>query len=107
MTLQQRSSQTLHLRSRDTSGASVSYARPLQRSEPPVVLHLDRAKAANTRQALSSVAPSSSTAPAAASPQQALDSDSLLQGAKVVQIMHNGESYQLRATRHGKLILTK
>lgn len=34
-------------------------------------------------------------------------SDALLRGAKVVRILHNGESYQLRATRHGKLILTK
>lgn len=36
-----------------------------------------------------------------------VSSENLLRGAKVVRILHNGESYQLRATRHGKLILTK
>lgn len=34
-------------------------------------------------------------------------SDSLLQGRSHVSIAHNGETYQLRATRLGKLILTK
>jgi hemin uptake protein HemP len=36
-----------------------------------------------------------------------LRSDALLQGRSHVSIMHNGETYQLRATRLGKLILTK
>lgn len=36
-----------------------------------------------------------------------LRSDTLLQGQSHVSIMHNGETYQLRATRLGKLILTK
>jgi hemin uptake protein HemP len=34
-------------------------------------------------------------------------SDALLQGRSHVLITHNGETYQLRATRLGKLILTK
>jgi hemin uptake protein HemP len=34
-------------------------------------------------------------------------SDTLLQGHSHVSIEHNGETYQLRATRLGKLILTK
>ena len=34
-------------------------------------------------------------------------SDTLLQGHTHVSIVHNGETYQLRATRLGKLILTK
>lgn len=34
-------------------------------------------------------------------------SDALLQGQTHVLIAHNGETYQLRATRLGKLILTK
>ncbi|HEV3424909.1 MAG TPA: hemin uptake protein HemP [Paraburkholderia sp.] len=34
-------------------------------------------------------------------------SDALLQGRSHVSIVHNGETYQLRATRLGKLILTK
>lgn len=34
-------------------------------------------------------------------------SDALLQGRSHVAIAHNGETYQLRATRLGKLILTK
>ncbi|RQS59891.1 hemin uptake protein HemP [Burkholderia sp. Bp8963] len=36
-----------------------------------------------------------------------VSSDSLLQGRSHVSIAHNGETYQLRATRLGKLILTK
>ncbi|MBP0594930.1 hemin uptake protein HemP [Paraburkholderia sp. LEh10] len=38
---------------------------------------------------------------------RALRSDALLQGRSHVSIVHNGETYQLRATRLGKLILTK
>ncbi|TAM00488.1 MAG: hemin uptake protein HemP [Paraburkholderia sp.] len=38
---------------------------------------------------------------------QPLDSTALLQGRSHVSIVHNGEAYQLRATRLGKLILTK
>lgn len=34
-------------------------------------------------------------------------SDSLLQGHSHISIAHNGETYQLRATCLGKLILTK
>lgn len=36
-----------------------------------------------------------------------LPSSDLLQGAKCVQIVHNGAVYRLQATRLGKLILTK
>lgn len=46
--------------------------------------------------------------PAAASAgQRVVSSDALLQGQSHVSIAHNGETYQLRATRLGKLILTK
>jgi hemin uptake protein HemP len=38
---------------------------------------------------------------------QPLDSTALLQGARCVEIRHNGEVYRLQATRLGKLILTK
>ncbi|WP_322046120.1 hemin uptake protein HemP [Paraburkholderia sp. J67] len=50
-----------------------------------------------------------STEPAStpASNERSLDSTALLQGRSHVSIMHNGETYQLRATRLGKLILTK
>jgi hemin uptake protein HemP len=41
------------------------------------------------------------------SSERALRSDALLQGQSHVAILHNGEAYQLRATRLGKLILTK
>lgn len=37
----------------------------------------------------------------------ALASESLLQGRRLVEILHNGEVYRLQATRLGKLILTK
>ncbi len=36
-----------------------------------------------------------------------VDSERLLQGARCVEIRHNGEIYRLQATRLGKLILTK
>ncbi|MFP3747783.1 hemin uptake protein HemP, partial [Achromobacter sp. SIMBA_011] len=36
-----------------------------------------------------------------------LNSDALLQGHSHISIAHNGETYQLGATRLGKLILTK
>jgi hemin uptake protein HemP len=39
--------------------------------------------------------------------ERTLDSTALLQGQSHVSIKHNGETYQLRATRLGKLILTK
>ena len=44
---------------------------------------------------------------ALASPLQALSSLDLLQGQKVVEILHNGAIYRLQATKLGKLILTK
>ncbi|MBV8261543.1 MAG: hemin uptake protein HemP [Paraburkholderia sp.] len=47
------------------------------------------------------------TAGAAAAGERTLDSAALLQGRSHVSIVHNGETYQLRATRLGKLILTK
>ena len=40
-------------------------------------------------------------------PRAVVRSDALLQGHSHVSIVHNGETYQLRATRLGKLILTK
>jgi hemin uptake protein HemP len=48
----------------------------------------------------------SAQAPATA-PVRALASEQLLQGAKSVEISHNGAVYRLQATRLGKLILTK
>ncbi len=42
-----------------------------------------------------------------ANAERSLKSDALLQGRSHVSIMHNGETYQLRATRLSKLILTK
>ena len=46
-------------------------------------------------------------APTAEPSERVLRSDALLQGRSHVSIVHNGETYQLRATRLGKLILTK
>ena len=46
-------------------------------------------------------------APAAPAAESPLDSESLLQGRKTVEIEHNGSTYRLQATRQGKLILTK
>jgi len=46
-------------------------------------------------------------APSDSASERTLSSDHLLQGRSHVFIAHNGERYQLRATRFGKLILTK
>ncbi len=64
--------------------------------------------------AISMLTRMSTASAAAASSQNASDtvprllsSQNLLQGAKTVAIEHNGSIYQLRATKFGKLILTK
>lgn len=36
-----------------------------------------------------------------------IDSRDLLQGREAITIIHHGETYRLRETRQGKLILTK
>ena len=49
-------------------------------------------------------------APAAVQPAKAascMHSTDLLRGQKAVEIVHNGSTYRLQATRLGKLILTK
>ncbi|PMS33303.1 hemin uptake protein HemP [Trinickia symbiotica] len=62
------------------------------------------AREMRTQQSPHSASTSTSAGP---SEQRVLRSDSLLQGRTHVLITHNGETYQLRATRLGKLILTK
>ena len=42
-----------------------------------------------------------------AAPQSPLDSMALLGGRDEIEIAHQGETYRLRRTRQGKLILTK
>ncbi|MBN3857706.1 MULTISPECIES: hemin uptake protein HemP [unclassified Paraburkholderia] len=67
--------------------------------------------ALTTTRAPKAAAPASVTrnteAASAPSNERSLDSTALLQGRSHVSILHNGETYQLRATRLGKLILTK
>ncbi|WP_233850482.1 hemin uptake protein HemP [Paraburkholderia sp. HD33-4] len=79
----------------------------------PSTLSLRRSAAALTSR------PKSTTAVPAAKPaaerttgqgetsERVVRSDALLQGHSHISIVHNGETYQLRATRLGKLILTK
>lgn len=45
--------------------------------------------------------------PVAIKVEPALPSEQLLRGKKKVDILHNGNIYQLQATKLGKLILTK
>ncbi|MBI4989168.1 MAG: hemin uptake protein HemP [Rhodocyclales bacterium] len=40
-------------------------------------------------------------------PQATLTSTELMQGRRVIVIVHQGETYRLQQTRNGKLILTK
>ncbi|VVD77104.1 hemin uptake protein HemP [Pandoraea eparura] len=70
------------------------------RQTPPATA-LRRTLSASRAQAASPAKPASQTTG------RALTSDHLLQGAQCVNILHNGQTYQLRATRYGKLILTK
>jgi hemin uptake protein HemP len=56
--------------------------------------------------------PDETDAAGAAHPKQsdaacAMHSTAILRGQKAVEIIHNGLSYRLQATRLGKLILTK
>jgi hemin uptake protein HemP len=66
-------------------------------------LTIDRPKAATTA-ASGTVEAKDRTAVAS---ERVVSSETLLQGRSHVSITHNGETYQLRATRLGKLILTK
>ncbi|TAL55553.1 hemin uptake protein HemP [Pandoraea sp.] len=59
------------------------------------------------RRTLSVPAKKAEAEPATADGQRLLSSDHLLRGTSCVGITHNGQTYQLRATRYGKLILTK
>jgi hemin uptake protein HemP len=96
-------SSTLSLRHSGSSGSASAGASALtaQRGTPARTMPAHKPSAPARRSAEPGAA-----APAA-SPERALDSTALLQGRSHVSIMHNGETYQLRATRLGKLILTK
>ncbi|PQV44299.1 hemin uptake protein HemP [Paraburkholderia sp. BL21I4N1] len=82
----------------------------------PSTLSLRRPAAALTSRPKPSTATATATAAkpvadrangAAGTSDRVVRSDALLQGNSHVSILHNGETYQLRATRLGKLILTK
>ncbi|AIO70187.1 hemin uptake hemP family protein [Burkholderia oklahomensis] len=66
-----------------------------------------RPKTAAVTTPAESVKSTAKPAAAANAGQRVVNSDTLLQGQSHVSIAHNGETYQLRATRLGKLILTK
>ncbi|CAM2193721.1 Hemin transporter HemP [Paraburkholderia kururiensis] len=65
--------------------------------------------AGDRQKAITTVAngPAETKGRAAAASDRVVSSETLLQGRSHVSITHNGETYQLRATRLGKLILTK
>ncbi|MFM0227903.1 hemin uptake protein HemP [Paraburkholderia dipogonis] len=80
----------------------------------PSTLSLRRPAAALTSRPKSSTATVTGQKPGAdgingtgETSERVVRSDALLQGHSHVSIVHNGETYQLRATRLGKLILTK
>jgi hemin uptake protein HemP len=77
-------------------------------------LSLRRSAAALNSRPKSSTTAAPATKPAAEratrpgeTSERVVRSDALLQGHSHISIVHNGETYQLRATRLGKLILTK
>lgn len=73
---------------------------------PPAAAALtSRPKASST--AATPRQPAERVAAATGSAAPPVRSETLLQGHSHVNIVHNGETYQLRATRLGKLILTK
>lgn len=59
------------------------------------------------RQTLTLMTKSAHPAPITDTVQRVINSQNLLCGSKVISIAHNGTTYQLRATKFGKLILTK
>jgi len=81
----------------------------------PTTLSLGRSAAALTSRPKSAAVTSTAAVRPAASRanesaetgERVLRSEALLQGHSHISIVHNGETYQLRATRLGKLILTK
>lgn len=81
------------------TGSALTGSRP----QKPAVAAVTR-KAASPASTTASTTAGAVGAPAS---ERALDSTALLQGRSHVSIVHNGETYQLRATRLGKLILTK
>ena len=81
-------SNTLRLRHPVERSAAATIARP-------------RTAAVTTARPVSAVSISSESG------ERTLRSDTLLQGQSHISILHNGETYRLRATRLGKLILTK
>ncbi len=72
--------------------------RPVERSAAATITR-SRSAGVTTARAPSNVS--------SVSGERSLRSDTLLQGHSHISILHNGETYQLRATRLGKLILTK
>jgi hemin uptake protein HemP len=72
---------------------------------PAATTLINRPKASTTSTAVQPIAERTRGADKTAAPP--VRSDALLQGRSHVSIEHNGETYQLRATRLGKLILTK
>ncbi|AOK00776.1 hemin uptake protein HemP [Burkholderia vietnamiensis] len=75
----------------------------------PTTLTMRRTTGAANGNRQKTAAVTTSAKPAAShdSGTRTLNSDALLQGHSHISIAHNGETYQLRATRLGKLILTK
>lgn len=86
-----------------TRSSTLSLRRPTAAltSRPKAVSQAPSAASSNVQ---SSASRNTETADSA---ERAVRSDTLLQGRSHVSITHNGETYQLRATRLGKLILTK
>jgi hemin uptake protein HemP len=76
--------------------------RPVERSAAAIISRPRTAAVTTARPA-----PSNSVSESGERSERSLRSDTLLQGHSHISIMHNGETYQLRATRLGKLILTK
>jgi hemin uptake protein HemP len=74
---------------------------PVERSAAAAISRPRTAAVTTARPTQSSVSESGERS------ERSLRSDTLLQGHSHISIMHNGETYQLRATRLGKLILTK
>jgi hemin uptake protein HemP len=68
---------------------------------------VDRSAAATISRPRTAAVTTARPAPSSSVSERSLRSDTLLQGHSHISIMHNGETYQLRATRLGKLILTK
>jgi len=85
----------------------VEVAPQQPRREAPSAMASVRSAVAALPARLEALMRAETVAPAPQTTAPAMALESLMQGATTLPILHNGDTYTLRITRYGKLILTK